>query len=266
MKKYKLHLKYFIPPILYVIYSYITVLLFKKNNYNNYYFSPLGKYISPIFNSFSGINHEDLLIDYLLSFKKNGFYIDIGANDPNFPGNTKRFYLKGWRGINVEPQKKPYLNLLKYRPNDINLNIAVDVKSGTSALYELPNRNDGSSLNPIMAKLTSIWNKNSKIIKTTARTISLAELFKRYVKNKTVDFVSIDTEGTELAILQSNNWVKHRPKLLIIEIVHFDRDEIINFLKKKRYVLIYTNETNGIFIEKSFKNNITNNNNSRRDL
>lgn len=68
---------------------------------------------------------EDLAIDKMLDYKKFGFYVDVGAHNPKRFNNTQRFYLKGWRGINIEPN---YINFKKFlidRPNDINLNIGI---------------------------------------------------------------------------------------------------------------------------------------------
>lgn len=44
---------------------------------------------------------EDLVIEQIFVNRKTGFYIDIGAYNPNIISNTKRFYLKGWQGINT---------------------------------------------------------------------------------------------------------------------------------------------------------------------
>lgn len=213
----------------------------------NYYHSQLQQFISPIFKSYSGRTHEDLLLDYLLGFKKTGFYVDIGANDPDFPGHTKRFSLKGWMGIDIEPQKKLCDRLKEKRPKDIVLNIAVDTVEGEATMYELPEQNVGTSLNPTMAKLTSIWHKNAKIIEQKIPTLRLESVLQKHARNKSIDFMNIDTEGTELSVLKSNDWKRFRPKLLIIEIVHFDREEIIQYLKTQNYTLIFVNDTNGIF-------------------
>jgi len=48
------------------------------------------------------LDGEDLIIDRLLKYKNNGFYIDVGANDHNRLSNTKIFYKRGWRGINID--------------------------------------------------------------------------------------------------------------------------------------------------------------------
>jgi hypothetical protein len=48
-------------------------------------------------------NHEDVLLERCFRNQVEGFYIDVGAWDPVIDSVTQWFYLRGWRGINVEP-------------------------------------------------------------------------------------------------------------------------------------------------------------------
>jgi len=118
-------------------------------------------YLELICHSFSQ-KSEDILIDRNLGFPKNGFYVDIGANDPSFLNNTKRFYDRGWSGINIEPNHKKYSKLCEFRRRDINLNIALaDCPEGfiyfnvfnsdaaSTACKEQVEENIGSSLNRV---------------------------------------------------------------------------------------------------------------------
>mgnify|MGYP001561699728 FL=1 len=70
-------------------------------------------------------NGEDVIIDKILNKRGLGTYIDIGAYDPYRFNNTYRFYKKGWKGVNIEPDEYNYSLLLKKRPNDVNLNIGI---------------------------------------------------------------------------------------------------------------------------------------------
>ena len=65
---------------------------------------------------------EDFILSKMLPEINNGIYIDVEANSPCFGSITKRFYDKGWRGINVEPLEEYYKELTIKRPRDINLN------------------------------------------------------------------------------------------------------------------------------------------------
>ena len=66
---------------------------------------------------------EDFILYCIFYDIDNGFYIDVGANDPNDISVTKAFYLNGWHGINIEPLPEMQQLLLKHRSRDINLNI-----------------------------------------------------------------------------------------------------------------------------------------------
>ena len=88
----------------------------------------------PNFKSYSQF-FEDLILFCAFYDIENGFYIDIGANDPNDLSVTKAFYLRGWNGINIEPLPDKYDRLIKERPRDINLKIGVGKSKGNSTLY-----------------------------------------------------------------------------------------------------------------------------------
>ena len=71
--------------------------------------------------SFNGV---DLIIDYIFKNKKNGFYLDIGAQHPISNNNTFLLFKKGWKGINIDLDKKNIDLFNIARPHDINLNFA----------------------------------------------------------------------------------------------------------------------------------------------
>jgi hypothetical protein len=65
---------------------------------------------------------------------ENEFFVDIGGYDPIFASNTVN--LVGWNGLNVEASSKRNHNFLKFRPQQTNLNMAVNnVTGGYITLY-----------------------------------------------------------------------------------------------------------------------------------
>ena len=54
-------------------------------------------------------NFEDVMLRRALQDIESGFYVDIGAADPDLDSVTRWFYSNGWRGINVEPDPRYYL-------------------------------------------------------------------------------------------------------------------------------------------------------------
>jgi FkbM family methyltransferase len=164
-------------------------------------------------------NREDAILDAYFRDIKKGFYIDIGANHPIHDSVTKHFYMKGWHGINIEPTKSMFALLEEDRPNDINLNLGIADKAGELTLREY--KNTGlSTFSDIEKKDYSqfVSNKTSKYKDVQVETITLDDLFEKYVpKGTIVHFLKIDVEGLEEEVIRGNNWKKHRPELICVE-------------------------------------------------
>ncbi|PYX84487.1 MAG: hypothetical protein DMG68_20655 [Acidobacteria bacterium] len=83
-------------------------------------------------------NFEDVMLHRALRDIQNGFYIDIGANDPELHSVTFAFYERGWRGVNVEPVEADRARLAAKRPRDTTLGVAVGEKAGFLPFYVFP--------------------------------------------------------------------------------------------------------------------------------
>jgi len=195
--------------------------------------------------SYSQLN-EDLIIDGILH-KEHGFYIDIGAHDPLSLSNTKRFYDKGWHGINIEPIPSLIGKFNESRPRDINLNIGVGVDRSKLTFYELTYPSLSS-----FDKNAALYNAKKHHVKIEkeyeVEVMPLREICQQYAKDKPIDFLSIDTEGYEMEVLTSNNWELYRPTLIIIEPGQ-NNNEIYDYLVGQSYQPIYRNGINAIFID-----------------
>lgn len=191
---------------------------------------------------------EDLVIDKLLDHKKKGFYVDIGANDPVRFNNTKRFYDKGWQGINIEPNKIKFLKLKKQRPKDINLNFGIASKEKRLNFFHI----DVDMLSTFSRKDAVKHEKEGfKILACEKVSVKrLDYIFSHYAKGKKIDFISIDTEGYDLEVLKSNNWNKYRSQLICIEFGPQDTRNNAKkdtFLRSIHYSKIYQNGLNLIY-------------------
>ncbi len=190
---------------------------------------------------------EDLVIDGILEHKKTGFYVDIGANDPSLLNNTRRFYDNGWSGINIEPNPILYKKLAEQRTRDINLNIGIGTDEGELPFYIL-SADTLSSFSYSDAK-QNCRVFNERIVDTINIPVKpIIRIFEKYVGDKNIDFLSLDVEGFEMGILKNNDWDKYRPKLIVIELHHHTRD-LLTYLGKNNYNLVYKNSTNGIFFD-----------------
>src|SRR5437763_9451230 len=82
-------------------------------------------------------NQEDVMLYRALRDVRQGFYIDVGAQDPVTDSVTKAFYDRGWHGINIEPNDEYFQKLLSERPHDVNLATAVGKETGVVTFYEV---------------------------------------------------------------------------------------------------------------------------------
>jgi len=197
---------------------------------------------------------EDVVLSLLLEGKKDGFYIDIGANHPKKFNNTYLLYKSGWHGINIEPNPDKIAAFKRSRNRDINLAIGVGSKEGSMKYY----RFDEDTLNTFDSSAAE-KNKNMghKLIDTINVSVqSLSIVFKEKVPaNTTVDVMSLDTEGYDMEILKSNDWNKYRPKFIIIETLEYKRtglgeryDDIFNpYMKSIGYEPVANTVVNTIY-------------------
>src|SRR3954453_7450829 len=89
--------------------------------------------------------YEDYVLSYVFQDTAKGTYVDVGAYDPDTGSVTKSFYLKGWRGVNVEPNPDHLAELLKRRPEDANLGVGISDVDATLTFYKFETRASGLS-------------------------------------------------------------------------------------------------------------------------
>jgi FkbM family methyltransferase len=203
-----------------------------------------------IFNSYSQ-HGEDIILDDLLHNKKNGFYIDVGAYDPYRFSNTMRFYKRGWKGINIEPNTVNWKLFEMYREKDVNLNIGIGKKEGVLTFYTM----DPPTLSTFSQDQAIEYQKKGFQIvsKTKVQIIPLRNVIKKYSKGRKIDFLSVDVEGFEMEVLKSNDWKTNRPSIICIETANPNTegseqlDTIRSFLEKQGYAFIMNHKDNAFY-------------------
>jgi FkbM family methyltransferase len=189
---------------------------------------------------------EDIVLRKVFQDQPSGFYIDIGAHHPQRFSNTYYFYLQGWRGINVDAMPGSMELFKKKRPRDINLEVAISSSKQTLKyyMYNEPALNTFSS-ELVAQRATRRDNlRNYKITsELKISTCSLEEVLDRYLPaNSEIDFLDVDVEGFDFQVLESNNWNKYRPKIVLAEqigtsISEISKTEIGMLMKENNYNL-----------------------------
>lgn len=197
-------------------------------------------------------NREDVFLEYFLKDVDNGFYVDIGANDPVADSVTKLFYDKGWNGINIEPIKRLCDKLQKQRPKDTSLNISIGDKEGVTSFREYRTYHGLSTMAPTMQKDYQQKVKTDKgyadYIDYEVQVKKLSTVFNEQ-KVKHIHFMKVDVEGFEYEVLNSNDWKRYRPEVICIEANHIVRDWR-PLLKQNDYAKAYNDGLNDYYVAK----------------
>ncbi len=159
-------------------------------------------------------NFEDVLLRRLFPDVTDGFYVDVGAGHPTADSVTKFFYDLGWSGINLEPNPASHALLTAERPRDLNLNLAASNGWGELPFYEC----DGSpcwSVHPgyfvemFGADPTALRRRDVPVL-------PLSQIFQDHV-GRTIDFLKIDAEGHDVAVLEGAALERWRPRVVVVE-------------------------------------------------
>lgn len=163
---------------------------------------------------------EDLVLSRLLGVCEGrpvGFYVDVGAHHPERYSNTRYFYERGWRGINIDPAPGVASMFAAARPRDISVQIAISDAEGT---IEYAVFNDfalnGCDLELAAKRNGQNGHRVTEVLQVPAR--RLADVLAEHLPSAMpIDFLSVDVEGHDLAVLQSNDWDRFRPHLVVAE-------------------------------------------------
>jgi FkbM family methyltransferase len=135
---------------------------------------------------------------------------------PTSSSTTKHFYDRGWSGVNIEPGPT-YAQLLQERPRDVNLNVAAADHDGEIDFFEHP-EDPGTST----TRVELHPNLQTRLTERRNRTVpcrTLKTLLSEHAAEQPIDFMSVDVEGGETAVIRGNDWTRFRPTIVLLEAV-----------------------------------------------
>jgi FkbM family methyltransferase len=205
---------------------------------------------------------EDLIVEHILGALKitQPTYCDIGAHHPSKLNNTYLFYLKGSKGVCVEPDPELFPSLKKKRKRDVCLNCGVGRAKRNAEFFVMSSRTLSTFSREEAYRYQSYGNqKILKIIQVPVMPINDI-IHKNYAGCP--NFVSLDVEGLELDVLNSFDFSSYRPAVFCIETVTYAEDnterklsEIIDLMTGKGYLLYADTYINSIFVDSGKWNN-----------
>jgi FkbM family methyltransferase len=174
------------------------------------------------------LNYLDVLIEPFMDYR-NGFFIEVGANDGSRQSNTRYFEMyKGWRGLLIEAIPDLAKKCKKNRPRSIVENYALvssDYRENTIDIHycNLMSVIKNSALDKAehIANGKRFLKENEADEIYSVPAITLDTLLEKH-NIEEIDLLSLDVEGYELEVLKGLDLNRFRPKFMLIEV----RDEI----------------------------------------
>lgn len=159
---------------------------------------------------------QDFFVLHSLYWKKNGFFVEFGATNGFDLSNTylleKDF---GWRGILAEPAKIWHEDLGTNRSTSIDHD-CVWSESGKVIDFIVPSEAEYSTASCFAHQDSHAASRN-KASTFSVNTVSLVDLLKRHNAPPKIDYLSIDTEGSELHILEAFDFDEYAISVITCE-------------------------------------------------
>lgn len=198
---------------------------------------------------------EDLIIDFFFSAirqKPRPSYLDIGAYHPTVFSNTFYFYRKGSRGVCVEPDPTLIKPFQRQRSRDVLLNVGVGTGETEKADFYVMTSKTLSTFSAEEARRCheNTEYKIERVIELPL--LSINEIIIRNFNDRP-DFISLDIEGYDLAMMRTFDFTRFRPELFCIETIEFTtgkkNDDLIKLMQQSGYSIYADTRINTIFVD-----------------
>jgi len=167
---------------------------------------------------------ESELVWQFFGGQKDGFFVDIGANEPQRGSQTWFLEERGWRGILIEPQARLCERLRQARPKSQVFQVACGAPGAPSEVPFFTAETPGHS-----GLVKNLVDATTNYIGTEMVKVTTLDAILSQAGNPAIDFVTMDVEGTQFDVLRGFDLQRHRPKLLLVEDHLYD-------LKAHRYL------------------------------
>ena len=183
------------------------------------------------------ISNVDLIIDRMFSNIHKGTFIDVGCNHPIKFNNTYLLYKRGWRGINIDLDKKSIEEFNKIRNEDYNIQSLISSEDGIEKeIYYYHLR---SAINTVSKDLINYRKTKKKDIKIKKKkTCTLSRIIDESpFKNNKINLLSIDIENHEYEALKNFNFQRYNIEIIVTEIHDLNQDKLEIYNQSLDYVL-----------------------------
>jgi hypothetical protein len=166
---------------------------------------------------------QDLFVHFIHNGKTNGTFLEFGATNGVELSNSLMLEEKfGWTGVLAEPNHQWHSELFENRPNATILTDCIYSESNKHLDFFVSDYGELSTLDEFRTSDIEGMPGNAKMRNASGynwviNTISLNDVISKYFNGTKIDYMSVDTEGSELVILKHFDFSKFAPKIVTVE-------------------------------------------------
>jgi FkbM family methyltransferase len=194
---------------------------------------------------------EDLVVwEWLLGRRREGVFLEAGANHPTKLSQTFLLEQQGWHGILVEPVPACCALLRAQRPRSQVFQMAIGAPAQRGVLrFRIPG--GVTALTEVLAPGDHA-KPEDEVFEAEVRTLNdILEL----ANVDRVDYLVLDTEGMELAAMNGFDFARYRPQVVLIEDRH-DNLAKHRYLRTQGYRLVRRFGSNNCYVPQGMKVNV----------
>ena len=175
--------------------------------------------------------HQDLFALARTGFRTGGFFVEFGATDGIELNNTYLMETEfGWSGILAEPARGWHADLKRNRGAIVDTRCVWKASGETLQFTEAP-RGENSAISSFVKPSRKLRGQQY-----TVETVSLNDLLEQHAAPAVIDYMSVDTEGSELDILTALDFDRWSFRVMSVEHNHApQRQGLHDLLTSKGY-------------------------------
>ena len=186
---------------------------------------------------------QDFFAYVVSNYSNNGFFVEIGAANGIHSSNSLFLEKLGWTGLLVEPGKNWQTSLKANRKSSISQFVVAD-RSQKKVLFYEAEAGNLSTFNEYINFDGGLKNRRKRKI-YEVQTLSLQDLLNQYKCPSQINFLSIDTEGSEFEIIQDFDFSGYKIDFVCIEHnYNINREKISEKMEKSGFREIFYGQTN----------------------
>ncbi|MBY0577887.1 MAG: FkbM family methyltransferase [Burkholderiales bacterium] len=184
---------------------------------------------------------EQALVRKFFGNKRDGYFVDVGANHPTLDSQSRHLEEMGWTGLLIEPTPS-YCEMLRRERRGTVAQYACSSPENHDKRLKLIAAGVHSTLNPSPIALGA---HGEDTIEVTCKTLD--SVLEEYGVKPGFEFISIDIEGHEMEMFKGFTLSKWQPRLVLLEdhVVGHDKH---NHMTANGYLLIFRTGLNSWYI------------------